>query len=154
MNILKVIFAAPRPSKINDMPATVTRWWKRENFSALTFFGYILTSGENIANHLNGRFDALKNHEMIHLRQAQDTHNSWFCFYARYLWYSLLAMRYYRKLPKASYYLNPFEMEAYLNMNDLHYLRGLDNGTSGWREYARMPLRERLTIMKKYLHTE
>jgi len=157
MNILKVIFRAPRPGNITDMPATVTRWWKRKNYSALTFFGYILTSGDQIADHLNSRFDSLKNHEMIHLRQAQNTHNSWMCFYARYLWYSLLAARYFRKLNNASYYLNPFEMEAYLHQNDMSYLIGLDEsgGASGWREYAKMPLAERLTLMKeKYLRIE
>lgn len=149
MNILKVIFRAPRPSNISDMPATVTRWWNKKNYAAITFFGYIFTSGENIAHHLNNRYDSLKNHEMIHLRQAQDTHNSWFCYYLRYLWYSLTAMRYFRKQRNAQYYLNPFEMEAYLHMNDLTYLDGLEGGTSGWREYAKMPLSERLRIMRE-----
>ena len=86
---------------------------------------------------------------MIHLYQARDCHNSWLLFYLRYGWYWLLANRYRRRLKNAGYRLNPFEMEAYANMYNLHYLDDKPNGATGWRRYARMPLSERL----KYIQT-
>ena len=83
-------------------------------------------------------------HEMIHLYQARDCHDSWLLFYLRYGWYWLLANRYRRRLKNAGYRLNPFEMEAYANMYDLHYLDDKPHGVAGWRRYARMSLDERM----------
>ena len=135
---------------MTDMPAMVSRLWSRKGYSAMTVFGHIFTSQQDTADVLNGRFGALKNHEMIHLRQAQSTGNSWFRFYVRYFWYSLSAFRYFRRCHNAAYYLNPFEIEAYTHMHDLHYLdRCADQGAQEWRRYARMKLRERLEIVRQ-----
>ena len=133
-----------KPSKITDMRATVSRLWCRKGYSAITLFGRIYTREQAMADSLNRRFDTLKNHEMIHLRQAQSTRNSWLLFYTLYIYYSLRALPYWRKKRNAAYYLNPFEMEAYRHMDDLHYLDDKPQGTEEWRKYARMPLRERL----------
>jgi hypothetical protein len=92
----------------------------------------------------NQHFGSFKNHEMIHLYQARDCHDSWLLFYLRYGWYWLLANRYRRRLKNAGYRLNPFEMEAYANMYDLHYLDDKPHGAAGWRRYARMSLDERM----------
>ena len=43
-----------------------------------------------------------------------------------------------------AYLLNPFEMEAYRHMNDLHYLDHCEGGAQEWRRYAKMPLSHRL----------
>ena len=51
-----------------------------------------------------------------------------------------------RKMKHAAYLLNPFEMEAYARMHDLNYLKG---PATGWRQYAKMPIKER---MKLYNH--
>jgi hypothetical protein len=85
---------------------------------------------------------------MIHLYQARDCHDSWLLFYLRYGWYWLLASRYRKHLKNAGYQLNPFEMEAYANMHNLHYLDDKKNGTNEWRRYARMSLKERLNIYR------
>lgn len=135
---------------MSDMPAKVSRLWSRKGYSAMTVFGHIFTSHQDTADTLNGRFGALKNHEMIHLRQAQSTGNSWFRFYVRYFWYSLCALRYFRRFRNATYYLNPFEIEAYRHMHDLRYLEQCkENGAQEWRKYARMKLSERLELVRK-----
>jgi hypothetical protein len=81
---------------------------------------------------------------MIHLYQARACHDSWLLFYLRYGWYWLQASRYHKRLRNAGYRLNPFELEAYANMHDLHYLDDKPHGATGWRRYARMPLSERM----------
>ena len=146
MNIVVMMFRAPRPSRQDDMRAVAMPRWIRKGYDGLTFFGTIITHSEKDAEAFNGRFSTLKNHEMIHLYQARATHNSWLLFYLRYGWYWLLASRYRKRLKNAGYRLNPFEMEAYAHMNDLHYLDDKPEGVHEWRKYAQMPLSER------YLH--
>ena len=138
-----MMFRAPRPCRTDDMRAVAMPRWIRKGYDGLTFFGYIITHSEKDAEAFNGRFSTLKNHEMIHLYQARATHNSWFCFYILYGWYWLCASRYRKRLKNAGYWLNPFEMEAYAHMHDLHYLDDKPEGVYGWRRYAQMPLSER-----------
>ena len=144
MNIVLMMLRAPRPSRQNDMRAVAMPRWIRRGYDGLTFFGHIITHTEQDAEAFNERFGSIKNHEMIHLYQARACHDSWLLFYLRYGWYWLLASRYRRRLKNAGYRLNPFEMEAYANMHDLHYLDDKPRGASGWRRYARMPLSERM----------
>ena len=146
MNILLMMLRATRPSRLDDMKAIAKPRWIRKGYDGLTFFGHIITHTEQEAEAFNGRFGSFKNHEMIHLYQARDCHNSWLLFYARYGWYWLLADRYRKRLQNAGYLLDPFEMEAYGRMYDLHYLDDKKSGASEWRRYARMSLDERLNI--------
>ena len=118
-------------------------FWLRKNYEALTFFGYIVCRTKEAA----GRMDAVtRNHETIHLRQAQSCHNSWLCFYLLYIWYYLRALPLNRHLRNAAYLLNPFEMEAYNHQHDLSYLDDKSGGTDGWRHYARLSPRQRLAL--------
>ena len=89
----------------------------------------------------------MKNHEMIHLRQAQSCGDSWLRFYLLYIWYWLKGLRMNRKMKHAAYLLNPFEMEAYARMHDLDYLKG---PATEWRRYAKMKLKDRLKLYQKY----
>ena len=148
MNILMMILRSPRPSRQNDMRAVAMPRWIRKGYDGLTFFGHIITHNEQEAEAFNSRFGSFKNHEMIHLYQARDCHDSWLLFYLRYGWYWLLASRYRKRLKNAGYLLNPFEMEAYANMHNLHYLDDKKSGTNEWRRYARMSLKERLNIYR------
>ena len=132
-----------------DMKASVSRFWCRKGFTAATVFGRIYTRTQEAADHLNNRFDALKNHEMIHLRQAQSTHDSWLLFYVRYFWYSLRAIGYIRRMKNAMYYLNPFEIEAYRHMYEKDYLERCDNCAVEWKVFARMSLAARLRYVRK-----
>ena len=128
--VVPIMWRAVRPSRVVDMPAVVNSFWMRKGFEGLTFFGHILTPSEETAN-LFKVSPAMKNHEMIHLRQAQSCGDSWLRFYLFYIWYWLRALPANRKLKHAAYLLNPFEMEAYRHMNDLNY--GANNEATEWR---------------------
>ncbi len=145
MAILPLMFQARRPSRMSDMKAVNIPFWIRKGYEGMTFFGTIITHSKQEAEHFNNHWDALKNHEMIHLYQARSTHNSWLCFYWKYLLYWFSACRYRKQLKNAGYLLNPFEMEAYEHMYDLDYLKNGDK-TTGWQKYTKMTLDQRLNI--------
>ena len=148
LRVIPIMWRAVRPSKVVDMPAVVNTFWLRKGYEGLTFFGHILAPTQELADRFNGSADrALKNHEMIHLRQAQSCGDSWLRFYLLYIWYWLTGLRMNRKMKHADYLLNPFEMEAYARMNDLDYLKG---PATEWRIYAKMKLKDRLKLYKKY----
>lgn len=143
--VVPIMWQAVRPSKVVDMPAVVNSFWMRKGFEGLTFFGQILTPSEETAK-LFKVSPAMKNHEMIHLRQAQSCGDSWLRFYLLYIWYWLRALPANRKMKHGAYLLNPFEMEAYRHMNNLNYLA--NNEATEWRKYAKMKLRDRLAIYR------
>ena len=148
LRVIPIMWRAVRPSKITDMPAVVNTFWLRKGYEGLTFFGHILAPTQELADRFNGSADrALKNHEMIHLRQAQSCGDSWLRFYLLYIWYWLTGLRMNRKMKHAAYLLNPFEMEAYARMDDLDYLKG---PATEWRKYAKMKLKDRLKLYKKH----
>ena len=147
-SILRLVLKSKRPSHIREMKAVRDSFWLRPGYTALTFFGYIVTSTQHEADIINQRYDGLKNHEMIHLRQAQDCHDSWTMFYLRYVWYYLRALPYNRKKRNAAYWMNPFEMEAYEHMYEPDYLEKCANGANGWRAYAKMKPSERRKMSK------
>ncbi|MBP3286347.1 MAG: hypothetical protein J6M15_05350 [Prevotella sp.] len=146
LGIFPLMFRARRPSKLDDMRAVNLPFWIRKGYEGMTFFGHIITHSKEEANHFNQHWDAMKNHEMIHLYQARSTHDSWLCFYWKYIVYWLKACRYRKHLRNAGYLLNPFEMEAYGHMYDLHYLDDKESGTTEWHRYASMSLEERLRL--------
>ena len=143
LRIVRFVWKARQPSTVHDMPAIVDTFWIKSGYEALTFFGTILTHTQGEADAMNGRLTALKNHEMIHLRQAQSTGDSWWRFYRLYLHYWWQGWRQRKRYKNAAYRLNPFEMEAYEHMHDLHYLDGCRDGATGWKRYARMSFEER-----------
>ena len=147
LRVIPIMWRAVRPSKVADMPAVVNTFWLRKGYEGLTFFGQILTPTQELADRFNAGLDEMKNHEMIHLRQAQSCGDSWLRFYLLYIWYWLKGLRMNRKMKHAAYLLNPFEMEAYARMHDLDYLKG---PATEWRRYAKMPLKDRLKLYQKY----
>ena len=150
LQIVPIMWHAVRPSKVVDMPAVVNSFWLRKGYEGLTFFGKILTPTQDEADRMNSGFSSLKNHEMIHLRQAQSCGDSWIRFYLLYIWYWLRALPANRKMKHGAYLVNPFEIEAYTMMHDLHYLDDCrEDGAQGWRHYARMPLSERLEHIRR-----
>ena len=147
LRVIPIMWRAVRPSKVADMPAVVNTFWLRKGYEGLTFFGQILTPTQELADRFNAGLDEMKNHEMIHLRQAQSCGDSWLRFYLLYIWYWIKGLRMNRKMKHAAYLLNPFEMEAYARMNDLDYLKG---PATEWRRYAKMSLKDRLKLYRKY----
>ena len=142
MNILMMMFRSMRPSRISDMPAIAKPRWIKRGYEGMTFFGHIITHNPQAAEAFS-HFGCLKNHEMIHLYQARNTHDSWCCFYWKYFVFWLKASQYRKQLHNAGYLLNPFEMEAYAHMYDLNYLKP-DGQATGWKQFAAMSLKERL----------
>lgn len=140
-----LLLKARRPSRIKDMPLVHDMCWLRQGYDAMTFFGTIVTANEKVAREMEQKASSLKRHEMIHLRQAQHTHDSWCCFYLLYIWYYLRAIPMNRKLKNAAYVLNPFEMEAYAYMNDQDYLNNPCCGKE-WRRFAKMTPAQRLSF--------
>ena len=147
LRVIPIMWRAVRPSKVADMPAVVNTFWLRKGYEGLTFFGQILTPTQELADRFNAGLDEMKNHEMIHLRQAQSCGDSWLHFYLLYIWYWIKGLRMNRKMKHAAYLLNPFEMEAYARMHDLDYLKG---PATEWRRYAKMKLKDRLKLYQKY----
>ena len=150
LRVIPIMWRAVRPSRIADMPAVVNTFWLRKGYEGLTFFGQILAPTQALADRFNNGCSALKNHEMIHLRQAQSCGDSWLRFYLLYIWYWLKGLRMNRRMKHAAYRLNPFEMEAYARMHDLDYLARCTDGAHEWRRYAKMSLKERLKLYKEY----
>ena len=148
--IIPLLLKARRPSRIIDMPALKETFWLKKGYDALTFFGFILMHSAEAARSINedSRMAALKNHEMIHLRQAQACGDSWIRFYWKYFVFWFKARKARRKFKNAGYRLNPFEMEAYANMYNLHYLDSFSDGkATGWKRYASMTLDERIQTL-------
>ena len=79
-SLLRLVWQARRPSLVQDMPALPGGFWMRRGYTAMTFFGTIITQNAKEAETINTRLTALKNHEMIHLRQAQSVGDSWWRF--------------------------------------------------------------------------
>jgi hypothetical protein len=150
LTVIPLMFRAKRPSKMYDMQAVTIPFWLPKGYQGMTFFGHIITHSKEEAERFNTHWNALKNHEMIHLYQARSTHDSWLCFYWKYFVFWLKACRYRKHLRNAGYLLNPFEMEAYACMHDLHYLDDKNSGTTGWRHYADMSLEERFECYCRY----
>ena len=145
-SVVPIMWRAVRPSKVVDMPAVVNSFWMRKGYEGLTFFGKILTPSEETAR-LFKVSPAMKNHEMIHLRQAQSCGDSWLRFYLLYIWYWLRALPANRQMKHGAYLLNPFEMEAYRHMNNLNYLTNTE--ANEWRKFAKMTIKERIKLYEQ-----
>ena len=160
MNILLMMLRAPRPSRTQGLLAVAKPRWIRRGYDGMTFFGYIITHSLEEADAFNRPHSTMRNHETIHLYQARSTHDSWLCFYVLYLYYWLTAGIGYRltcrhngrRIRHAGYMLNPFEMEAYRHMDDLHYLDDKPEGTTGWRHYASLSISERAALLQRARH--
>ncbi len=155
-SLIAIMWKAKRPSLTKDMKAVRNSFWIRGNYAALTFFGTIVTATEADAQEANGQYSQLKHHETIHLRQAQSCHDSWLRFYLLYLWFCLRALPQCRHMRKAHYWLNPFEIEAYLHDREPDYLERNGNLATEWRQWAKMKPTERLRRLIKqsaaYMH--
>jgi hypothetical protein len=149
LSIFRLLFKAVKPSRTVDMAAVCDAFWLRRGYDALTFFGFILTHSRQEADHFNSHYDELKNHEMIHLRQARDTGDSWLRFYALYFWYWLRGLRWNRRMKNAAYLLNPFELEAYRHDHDMSYPERCKEGAREWRQYVKMTYDERRKVYEK-----
>ena len=80
LRVIPIMWRAVRPSRVVDMPAVVNTFWLPKGYEGLTFFGQILAPSQAEADRFNSGYSTMKNHEMIHLRQAQACGDSWLRF--------------------------------------------------------------------------
>ena len=139
-----------RPSKFSTVKAKKA-WFLPSGFSALTWKGCVYCRSQKAADMINATDNIgsqLESHETIHVRQAETMNNSWFNFYAKYIW------EWIKNLPlvfidsKAPYKFMPIEMEAYLNQDDWEYcMHGL---VYRWKEFEKLKLKDRKKLAKEY----
>lgn len=103
-----------KPSKINVLKAKKA-FFLFPGFRVLTWKGIAYCKSKrdvyliNIEDKISSDFES---HEITHVKQAESTHNSWFCFYALYLWYWILNFPLFIYGKFMPYFFIPFELEA------------------------------------------
>ena len=140
-----------KPSKINVLKAKKALFLF-SGFRALTWKGIAYCKKEsdiqliNAQDTINSNFEA---HEMTHVKQAESTHNSWFCFYALYLWYWLLNFPLFIYGKFMPYYFIPFELEAMNNETDWKY--PTNGAVYQWKEFKnKLSIKQKLSLAKEY----
>lgn len=143
-----------KPQEIDKIEIKWNNILPFNGFLAITFFGkmWIRKSNKNKWEQYlqDGRADEVINHEMIHVKQALSTNNSWWKFYMLYIWYWLKANPLFNGFNFA-YYMNPFEIEAYGNESDLGYISENMYGTNEWTEYKELKTYIKKEYWKAYL---
>ena len=139
-----------RPNKIQTVKAKKA-WFLLPGFSALTWKGCVYCRSQKAADMINATDEIdskLESHETIHVRQAESMNNSWFNFYARYIW------EWIKNLPlisiniKAPYKFMPLEMEAYMNQDNWDYCT--HRVATQWKEFEKLKLKEKRKLAKEY----
>ena len=139
-----------RPSKFITVKGRKA-WLLLPGFSALTWKGYAYCKTRKQADIINSteKIDStLESHETIHIRQAESMKDSWFRFYAKYVWewicnIPLITINLY-----APYKFMPIEMEAYLNQDDWDYC--MNGAVYQWKEFERLKLKDKRSLAKEY----
>ena len=142
-----------KPKNTTKIIAKINKFLCPSGFSAITLFGVIYVRSEaSLAkiNKTDGIDSLLENHEMIHVKQAVSTHNSWFLFYLLYIWQWLvnLPMIFINKY--APYKFIPFELEAYANEANVGYQKEIVDGANLWREFNKLTFLEKWKLEKQY----
>ena len=139
-----------KPSKINVLKAKKALFLF-SGFRALTWKGIAYCKKEsdviliNSKDIIDSNFEA---HEMTHVKQAESTHNSWFCFYVLYLWYWILNFPLFIYGAMMPYYFIPFELEAYNNETDWKY--PANGAVYQWKEFKKLSISKKLSLASVY----
>lgn len=140
-----------KPSKINVLKAKKALFLF-SGFRALTWKGIAYCKKEtdviliNSKDIIDSNFEA---HEMTHVKQAESTKDSWFCFYALYLWYWIINFPLFIRGKFMPYYFIPFELEAYNNETDWKY--PTNGAVYQWKEFKnKLSMKQKLSLSKEY----
>lgn len=128
-------------------------WFLFTGFAALTWKGYTYCKTREMADDLNKTdyIDSqLKSHETIHIRQAESMHNSWFRFYAKYIWEWICNLPLIFIDIYAPYRFEPIEIEAYVNEDNWDYC--INGPVYQWKMFERLTLKEKRKLAKEYYH--
>lgn len=120
---------------------------------AMTFFGKMLIKKKSRDRwnwHVRtGYSKIIINHEMIHVKQAVSTGDSWFRFYLLYIW------QWIKNNPLLgwdfAYKMIPFEMEAYAKETDLYYTMENEDGCTLWKKFDKLSYTVKRAIWENYL---
>ena len=120
-------------------------------YLAMTFFGKMWIRKSNKQKWQNyikwGKSNIVLNHELIHVKQSISTNNSWWKFYLLYIWEWFKANPLFNGF-KFAYKMNPFELEAYANENDLDYNIVNKNGAIQWKQFKTISIKQRKQLWK------
>lgn len=139
-----------KPSKINVLKAKKALFLF-SGFRALTWKGIAYCKEKsdiqliNAQDTINSNFEA---HEMTHVKQAESTHDSWFCFYTLYIWYWILNFPLFIRGKFMPYYFIPFELEAMTHETDWKY--PTNGAVYQWKKFKKLTLKEKLKLAKQY----
>lgn len=142
-----------RPKNTTKIIAKINKFLCPSGFSAITLFGVIYVRSEASLEKINktdGIDSLLENHEMIHVKQAVSTHNSWFLFYLLYIWQWLMNLPMIFIDLHAPYKFIPFELEAYANEANVGYQKEIVDGANLWWEFNKLTIFEKWKLAKQY----
>lgn len=138
-----------KPSKINVLKAKKAIFLLPK-FRALVWKGIAYCKEKsdiqliNFEDKISSNFES---HEITHVKQAESTHDSWFCFYTLYLWYWILNFPLFIRGLYIPYYFIPFELEAMAHETDWNY--PTNGAVYEWKKF-KLSLRQKLYFSKDY----
>ena len=142
-----------KPKNTTKIIAKINKFLCPSGFSAITLFGIIYVRTEAYLEKINktdGIDSLLENHEMIHVKQAVSTHNSWFLFYLLYIWQWLMNLPMIFIDLHAPYKFIAFELEAYANEANIGYQKEIVDGANLWKEFNKLTFLEKWKLAKQY----
>lgn len=102
-----------KPSKFTGPIIHYTKRFPFSPFIAITLFGHVFVR-KDYKNTCNiYEWNETVYHENIHILQAVYEHDSWFCFYIKYLGYWIRNMFHCGFKNDVAYHCIPYEMEAH-----------------------------------------
>lgn len=144
-----------KPSTVKEIQIKWNNFLPFSGYFAMTLFGKMWVrkskkwKWETYIKY--GLSDFILNHEMIHVRQAVSTNNSWWKFYLLYVWEWIKANPIFNGFNFA-YKMNPFELEAYANERNLNY--NIDNEIADqWKKFKNLKVKERKKLWKEFKQT-
>lgn len=142
-----------KPNQIKEMEVKFNNFIPFDGFLCITFFGKMFIRNKNKQRwedkEKKGQNRITKNHELTHAKQAIKRCNSWVMFYLLYVW------QYLKNLPIINGFDMPYkfisiELEAFANENDDNYNIIHKDGTTGWKSYNKLTIKEKKQFYKQY----
>lgn len=139
------------PKNTKEIKAKLNKFLCPYGFAAITLFGIIYVRKKEYLwkiNRTNKIDSILENHEMIHIRQAWGTKNSWFIFYLLYIWQWICNLPLFIFGLKMPYRFIEFELEA--TCNELNFSYNTENPTYGWKKYKKLTFCDKWKMAKEF----
>ena len=139
-----------KPSKINVLKAKKALFLF-PGYRALTWKGIAYCKNKydiqliNFENRISSDFES---HEMSHVKQAESTKDSWFCFYSLYLWYWIINWPLFLIGKYMPYYFIPFELEAMAHETNHDY--PAHGAVYEWKKFKKLTFKEKWKLAKDY----